>query len=283
MAFKDILVALTSYPEPTSHGAVEQAVSWAGLLGARISAVAFEAQVHVPGRNFLADMLLDLPAMVAAELAKSAKNAHELLDAVESKARQKGIFQERILERGKMSDIADRIVSYARTRDLTIVPVQESDSVEQWYAETVIFGAGRPTMILPQASEKNRTPALDTVVIAWDFSRPAARAVGDSLAILEKAKRVYVVTVTSEKPIDTPRSSEALSKHLARHGVNIVADTVDAEGREIGEVLEAYITSRNADLLVMGAYGHSRVRDFVLGGATKSIVSRPPTPVFLSH
>lgn len=283
MAFKDILLALTSYPEPTSHGAVDQAVSWASLLGARISAVAFETQVLVPGRNFLSDMLLDIPAMVAAELAKSSKNAHDLLDTFENNAKQKGVFQERILERCAVSGIPDRIVDYARTRDLTIVPVQESDSVEQWYAETVIFGSGRPTLILPQGSQQIRTPTLDTVVLAWDFSRPAARAVADSLPILEKAKLVHVVTVTSEKPIDTGRSSEALSKHLAHHGVKFVAETVDAEGREIGDVLEDCIMLRNADLLVMGAYGHSRVRDFILGGATKSIVSRPPVSVFLSH
>ena len=121
------------------------------------------------------------------------------------------------------------------------------------------------------------------MVVAWDFSRPAARAVADALPILEKAKQVRVVTVTNEKIIDTKRSGEELAKYLSRHGVQVVLDNVDAAGQRIGNVLEAYAASRNADLIVMGAYGHSRVRDFILGGATKSMLSRPPIPIFLSH
>ena len=92
-----------------------------------------------------------------------------------------------------------------------------------------------------------------------------------------------VVTVTNEKVIDSKRSGAELAKHLARHGVDVVLDTVDAAGRGIGEVLDSYVASRNADILVMGAYGHSRIREFILGGATKSMLMRPLLPVFLSH
>ena len=92
-----------------------------------------------------------------------------------------------------------------------------------------------------------------------------------------------VVTVTNEKVIDAKRSGAELAKHLAHHGVEVVLDTVDAAGRSIGAVLETHVASNNADLLVMGAYGHSRIRDFVLGGATKSMLSQPPVPIFLSH
>jgi nucleotide-binding universal stress UspA family protein len=124
---------------------------------------------------------------------------------------------------------------------------------------------------------------LNTVVVGWDFSRPAARALADALPILEMAKQVRIVTVTNEKTLGT-RRSEAVSKHLAAHGLTAFLDTVDAADRSIGEVLESYASSFDADLLViMGAYGHSRVRDFILGGATKSILARPPFPVLLSH
>jgi nucleotide-binding universal stress UspA family protein len=100
---------------------------------------------------------------------------------------------------------------------------------------------------------------------------------------LERAQRVVVVTVTNEKVIDTKRSGAELAKHLARHGVEVVLDSVDAAGRGIGDVLRSCIASRNADLLVMGAYGHSRIRDFILGGATKNMIAQPPVPIFLSH
>ena len=168
-------------------------------------------------------------------------------------------------------------------RDLTIVPVPEGEFFDQWYAESIIFGSGRPTLVIPHTRKRAGAFELGTVVVAWDFSRPAVRAVADALPILKRAKRVCVVTVTNEKVIDSKRSGAELAKHLARHGVDVVLDTVDAAGRGIGEVLNSYVASRNADILVMGAYGHSRIREFILGGATKSMLMRPPLPVFLSH
>jgi nucleotide-binding universal stress UspA family protein len=174
-------------------------------------------------------------------------------------------------------------VEYARLRDLTVVPVPDGDSLQRSYAEAIIFGSGRPTLIVPHVRKRAGQFELNTVVVAWDFSRPAARAVADAQPILNKAKQVRVVTVTNEKSIDTKRSGAELAKHLAHHGVNVVLDTVDAAGRKIGDVLESYATSRNADVLVMGAYGHSRIRDFILGGATQSMIAKPPLPIFLSH
>ena len=91
------------------------------------------------------------------------------------------------------------------------------------------------------------------------------------------------MTVINEKALDTKRSGEELAKNLSRHGIDVVLDKVDAKGRAIGEVLESRTASQGADLLVMGAYGHSRWREFVLGGATRSLLSKPPLPILLSH
>jgi len=120
-------------------------------------------------------------------------------------------------------------------------------------------------------------------VVAWDFSRSAARAVADAIPILEKAKTVRIVTVTNEKVIDTRHSSEELAKNLSRHGIDVIVDRVEAAGRSIGESLTREIASCNADVLVMGAYGHSRFREFVLGGATQSMLSKPLLPILFSH
>jgi nucleotide-binding universal stress UspA family protein len=124
---------------------------------------------------------------------------------------------------------------------------------------------------------------LNTVVVAWDFSRSAARAVADAIPLLEKARIVRIVTVTNEKVIDTRHSSEELAKNLSRHGIDVIVDRVDAAGRPIGESLMREIASHKADLLVMGAYGHSRFREFILGGATQSMLSKPPLPILFSH
>ncbi|MGD9925458.1 MAG: universal stress protein [Pseudorhodoplanes sp.] len=229
------------------------------------------------------NLLIDIPAMVAAECKKSEANAQNLLDAFQRFSEKHGVFQDRILERCRIVEIPDLLVGHARLRDLTIIPTPDGGFLEQSYATPIIFGSGRPTLIIPHMRRHHRTFALDTAVIAWDFSRPAARAVADSLPILQKTKKVRVVTVTNEKAIDTKRSGADLAKHLAHHDIDVVLDRVDAAGRSIGRTLESYIESYDPDLLVMGAYGHSRIRDFILGGATKSMLSRPPVPIFLSH
>ena len=282
MAIKDILLALTTWPEPTPISAVDEAIAFAVALEAGISAIACEVTMPPTG-NKLADVLFDIPAIDAAEAKKSSTNAKTLLVAFQDAAEKRGVFQDRILEQCLTSEVPDLFTEYAKLRDLTIVPVPVGELVDQWYAEAIIFGSGRPTLILPHIRKRAGAFALDTVAVAWDFSRPAARAVADALPILEKAKHVSVVTVTNEKVIDTKRSGAELAKHLARHGVDVVLDTVDAADRGIGEVLETYVTSRNADVLVMGAYGHSRIREFILGGATRSMLSQPPLPIFFSH
>jgi nucleotide-binding universal stress UspA family protein len=282
MSFKDVLVALTTYPESTPVSAVEDAVDVAAALAAKISAIACEVKISAPGSP-LGNYLLDIPAIVATETKKSSTNAQQLLAAFQAAAEKRGVFQERISEQCLTSEVPDVFIEYARLRDLTIVPVPEGDYIDQWYAESIIFGSGHPTVVLPHTRKRTGSFALDTVIVAWDFSRPATRAVADAMPILEKAKRVCVLTVTKEKAIDTRRSGPELAKHLARHGVDVVLDEVDAKGRRIGDVFEAHVTYRNADLLVMGAYGHSRLREFVLGGATKRVLARPPVPTLLSH
>lgn len=91
------------------------------------------------------------------------------------------------------------------------------------YAEAVIFGSGRPTLVLPE-NQRPRVFELGTVAVAWDFSRTAARAVSDSLPLLEKAKKVRIVTVVNEKKLETKRSGAELAKNLARHGIDVVLD-----------------------------------------------------------
>ena len=262
MSFKDVLIALTTYPEPTPVSAVDDAVDLAAALGAKISAIACEVTINVPG-SLLARSFLNVPAMVAGEAKKSTTNAQQLLAAFQAAAEKSGIFQERISEHCLTSEVPEVLVEHSRLRDLTIVPVAEGDYLDQWYVECIIFDSGRPTIVLPHTRKRTGSFALDTAIVAWDFSRSATRAVADAMPILKKAKCVCVLTVTNEKAIDTRRSGAELAKHLARHGIDVVLDEVDAKGSGIGDVFEA--------------------REFVLGGATKSMLSRPPVPILMSH
>ncbi len=277
MTFKDILVTLTSYPEPTPLSVVDDAVSVASALGAHIAALTCEQHVQVPG-HFISGAAVGLPGIIAGEARKSRKNAQDLLAAFEAAAAKSGISGESILEKCATFETPELLVEYARLRDLTIMP----ESNDRWYAEAVMFGSGRPTLILPQ-NPRSRPFELGTVAVAWDFSRAAARAVSDAMPLLEKAKKVRIVTVLNEKRLDNKHSAEELAKNLSRHGIDVVLDRVDAKGRPAGGVLEAYVASHELNLLVMGAYGHSRLREFILGGATNSLLSKPPLPILFSH
>jgi nucleotide-binding universal stress UspA family protein len=279
MAFRDVLLALTSYPDPTPLFVVEDAVSFAAVLGAHIAGLSCEVNVQLPG-HFISGSMVGLPGIIAGEAAKSQRNAQDLIAAFNAATEKSGVSHESILQKCKSFEVPALLVEYARLRDLTILPVPES--YDQWYAEAVIFGSGRPTLILPQRP-RSRPFEFGTVAVAWDFSRAAARAVSDALPLLEAASKVRVVTVLNEKHLDRKHSAEELSKNLSRHDIYIVLDRVDANGRPIDAVLESYVSAHEVDVLVMGAYGHSRLREFVLGGATKSLLSKPPLPILFSH
>jgi nucleotide-binding universal stress UspA family protein len=282
MAFKDVLLQLSSYPERTPAAPMEQAVLFAEALDARLSTLAFKIEIPNVG-NVLANTLLDVSGMVAAERQKSTANVKLLIGEIEGLAAKRGVACESIVESCTTSQIAALVTDHARLHDITIIPIGEQATLQHYVAECVVFGSGRPTILVPEDSKRRRPSSFDVVGVAWDYSRPAARALADALPILERAKSVRVVTVTQEKRIDTRRSSAELAKHLGCHGIRAVLEEEEAAGRTIGETLEDYATTHDLDLLVMGAYGHSRMRDFILGGATKTIVANPSLPVLLSH
>ena len=282
MAFKDLLQTVATQGEPTTVSAIDTSVAFATAIGAKISAIAFEIKFQMPWSPFY-KAFPEIPALATGEEKKSHENAESLLAAFKDSANKARVFQETLVEHCQISEVPETLVGHARLRDLTIVPVPEGDQLQHWYAESVIFGSGRPVLILPHVNKRSAGFDLGRVVVAWDFSQPAARAVADALPILEKAKRVELVTVTNEKVLPSKRSAADLAKNLAYHGVDVTIETVDALEEEIGDVLNSYLDIHKIDLLVMGAYGHSRVREFILGGATKSMLSRPPIPILLSH
>ena len=134
MSFRDVLVALTTYPQPTPVSAVDDAIDLAAALAAKVSAIACQVEINVPG-SLLGRRFLNVPAMIADEAKKSATNAQQLLAAFQAAAEKSGVFQERIVERCLTSEVPEVLVEYSRLRDLTIVPMPERDYLDQWYAD----------------------------------------------------------------------------------------------------------------------------------------------------
>jgi nucleotide-binding universal stress UspA family protein len=176
---------------------------------------------------------------------------------------------------------------HARYADLAIVGQLDPDRVEGnllWpRPEQVTLASGRPVLVVPYAGR------FDTVgkrvLIGWNASREAARAVNDAMPLLAAAELVTVLTIDPrEGPSEHGELPGAdISLHLARHGVKAQIERTVSTGLGIGEVLLSRAADLGADLLVTGAYGHSRARELLLGGATRTLLQSMTLPVLISH
>ena len=176
---------------------------------------------------------------------------------------------------------ADRnIEACGRLADLVVAARNAAEgTVENEVAfEAALMHSGRPLLL---AAPTPPATLGDRVLIAWNGSAEAARAVGAALPFLKSAVAVTAITANEEgKPVTT---GDALSRYLAWHGIAVQARSVAQDGRNIGELLLDAAAKDNADMLVMGAYSHSRLREYVLGGATRHILDEGNIPVFMAH
>jgi nucleotide-binding universal stress UspA family protein len=213
---------------------------------------------------------------------KSADNARNLLGVFETTARAWGIAHRHSLLRCAPIEMSKQLVQEARFRDITMIPLKEGDAAQQEIAERLVFESGRPILVFPDDSRREVSTSLRNVAVAWNNSRPSTRAVIDALPILQQAKRVRVFSVIDSKPTEA-QGGAALASYLMRHNVDAIAEDVKSNGGAIAGAFGKYISEHEIDLLVMGAYGHSHLREFILGGATRSVLNHPPTWVLLSR
>lgn len=282
MPYKDILLHLETYPDPLPEPALEQGVRLCAALGDQVTALA--PHVSIPLKtNRLADFALKLGDMAKAEEGRSRQNAATLLDLFEGQAQSLGVFGGRLSPSAEVFEIPELTAQAARTRDLCVIPYGREAAAYQGLAEAMIFASGRPVVIFRPNDDRPSQTGLGTVVVAWDASRSAAAAVAAAMPALTGARKVIVLTVLNDKASARSGAPEDLIRHLGRHGVAAEAMEFDSAGAKIGSVLDHVVLRTEADLLVMGAFGHSRAREFVLGGATRSMLEAPPVPVLLAH
>ncbi len=225
----------------------------------------------------------DLDNTAAVEALRSVSDARGLLKAFDDAAIRFGVRKEQTLIRPVAEDIPEHFAVCARIRDLSIVPVKTNDDRSEKIVERLIFESGRPILMCPEELAADLPVAFDDVVIAWDHTAPAARAVADALPILQSATNVRIITATDDKTTAEMVSGAALVSHLAEHGIKATFETVSIDGSSVGKVFEAYVIANEMDILVMGAYRHSRLNEIMWGGATKTVIGRPPCWVMMSH
>lgn len=150
-------------------------------------------------------------------------------------------------------------------------------------AERVVMQSGKPVLVIPDSY--CGAAIGSSVVIAWNGTRESARAVTDSMPLLRKAQHVALLTVDAKQlpNVQGPAPGEDICAHLARHGVQAQAQAIASEGKSAGQAIVAWAQAQQADLLAMGAFGHWRVRELLLGGATRDVLREARVPVLMSH
>lgn len=282
MALDDILLHIDSYPDPTPDAAIDEAVAIAAKLGGRISAQAYAVQIPLHS-NAIADRLVGLSGLAREEEGRSLAAAQASLAHFAAMAAKAGVYKDSHLLRSDLYDIDSAAARQARTRDLTIVPFSPAMDGQRGLAEAAIFHSGRPVVVFEtgKAGPPGEVPAV--ACVAWDGSRAAARALADALPILARTDDVRIVTILGDKPTAGVGEGAEAARHLAAHGIAATVEEIEAGGRGVGAVLEDYANRHRPDLLVMGAFGHSRLREFILGGATQHLLHAPPVPILFSH
>jgi nucleotide-binding universal stress UspA family protein len=174
-------------------------------------------------------------------------------------------------------EVLARIAWHGRLADLTILDAEPGEvDIDRELIEAALFATCRPVVVVPPSCDAF---AVDRVMVAWDGGAPAARALNDAMPFLRAAREVEVVSVVGEKPLP---ADAVIAPHLARHGVNVSVAKLEM-GRNVPETLREHLRRTRADMLVMGAFRHSRVREWFLGGVTQSLLGSCPVPLFLAH
>ena len=207
MPIKDVLLPLVGEPDAAAIAAIDKCMAVAGDIGAKVTAMAVEEDILVRPKVTISN---DLDNTAAAEAVRSVSDAHGLLKAFDAAAIRFGVRNEERLGRLAAADIAANFARCARLKDLTIVPVKPYDNQSEKIVERLIFESGRPILMCPEEFAGELAVAFDRVVIAWDHTAPAARAVADALPMLRSAAKVRIVTATDNKTTAELDSGAAL-------------------------------------------------------------------------
>lgn len=281
MGFKTILVHVDAGPSASKR------LKLSADLAARHEAHVLGLYVRRP---FQAPAFSDAgPAMDS--LYRTYENAVKADEAIATAAFNDLVSRQIIGEKGLSSEwrvvdgLAETVVPmHARYADLVIVGQAEPDAsttTPDDFAETVGMAGERPVLIVPHIGVAK--PPGRTVMLCWNGSREAARAATGALPILKQADKVIVLLVDPEDHSSHEKPGVNVAAWLTRHGVNAIVKRDTAADSDVGEVILSRAADQDADLIVMGLYGHSRVREWVLGGASRTLLASMTVPLFVAH
>jgi nucleotide-binding universal stress UspA family protein len=273
--YKTILVYL-----PSTHAAEAATVTAAKLAqkrGARLIGAHNSVKLTIYG---------GVPEHILAQHnAREKQEADAVQFIFEEAARQHGVPHEWRHKHCKDTELSETVLSLSRTTDLLVAPGKDfDDPLGHWFdmPERLVMESGRPVLLVPRAQQP--VGIGRNIMVGWNGKREAARAAFDALPLLVAADRVCVLTITEGRDA-TPQATSAgeLVATLSRHGVQAELVTMGGTAKPDGEELATYVQDQGCDMLVMGFYGHSRLREMVWGGVTRYMLRHMTVPVFTSH
>ncbi len=275
MAIKDILAVVDLAGD---QRAVKVALDLAGRTNAHVTGLSIAFEPVVPG--FVAAPMPADYIEIAREsaLKAAAASGTKFMEM----ARRAGLQAESRTAEMITGGTAEAVVTHCRFTDLVVIGQDNPDQPEpmrEVLIEATLFESGVPVLIVPYI---NAGLSLKNVLVGWDGSPTASRAVHAALPILAMAEKITVMMVETGK-IRHGEPGADIATYLARHGLNVTVDVVPRPSSGIADAILNYVSDHNVDLVAMGGYGHSRMREFLFGGATREILNSMTVPVLMAH
>ena len=255
------------------------AISVADVFEAHVLGVAFVYDPVIPG-SVMGGIP---PEFIESQRRESEKKVQQAIARFEQAAKRVGVAYETRTLNASIAGAADRLGHLARRFDLAIVgqPERERAAAAEVVDEGVLFDSGRPVIFVPYIQKSGLK--LDRVMLCWDGSRAATRAINDAMPFLEKAKQVELVIVSSKAGKANELTGADMGQHLARHGLKVEVKRITSPDIDVTSTILSYAADSSADMIVMGGYGHSRLREFILGGVTRGLLETMTVPTLMSH
>jgi nucleotide-binding universal stress UspA family protein len=274
---KDIVVNLSVGERAGPAG--DYAVSVAAAFKAHLAGIAFRYDPIVPlsGAGYVPADVIDAQERDNAAATKAA------IDRFIAASKLAGIAATPLTLSASIAGVGDQFGRFARRFDLSVVgqAEPETSAVDEVIAESALFESGRPVIVVPYIQKGPLK--LDQVMLCWDGSRAATRAIADAMPLLARAGRVEILIVANERGKEDEIEGADMAEHLGRHGLNVEVRRTALGDIDVADVILSRAADAGTDFLVMGGYGHSRLREFVLGGVTRSIFRTMTVPVLMSH
>jgi nucleotide-binding universal stress UspA family protein len=256
------------------------AASVAATLEAHLTGIAFR---YGPLMPIMVDMYGVPPEMLESQREENDRAVEAAIASFNAAVRGLAVASNTHALDAPVAGTPGMLGQIARRFDLCIVaqPRPEEPALVRLLLEAALFESGRPVLVMPYIQTAGLK--LDRVLVGWDGGRSAARAIGDAMAFLRKAKRCEIVIVSGEPAKSDELPGADIAHHLARHDVKVEVNRIASREIDVASTILSHAADASADLLVMGGYGHSRMREFILGGVTRGIVASMTVPTLMSH